>query len=304
MSGEGGQAGDLSEEKVQASASSGSEGLSKKQLKRKLKQERLVESRRLKKEAAKRRKRERKAESAPSLRNEAVLSSPEAVERREQRRQQKEQARVDRTALCRRNWAVVVDCGWEDIHAERPLVSLAQQVLFCYGANNRSSRPCEMFLTGVGPRLMAQLSKSGVTQWHDVHCRHDEYSTPTFEGRPLVYLTADAEETLEDLDTNVAYIIGGIVDRNAHKGVTLRKAQEQGVRAAKLPIREHCEMSSSCVLTVNQIFSILLRYGETRSWRSAVAEVIPHRKQSDKPGKTPDLSHSEETAPTPCIQDA
>jgi Trm5-related predicted tRNA methylase len=33
----------------------------------------------------------------------------------------------------------------------------------------------------------------------------------------LVYLTADAEETIQELDASKVYIIGGIVDRNRHK---------------------------------------------------------------------------------------
>jgi tRNA (guanine9-N1)-methyltransferase len=42
--------------------------------------------------------------------------------------------------------------------------------------------------------------------------------------KKLVYLTSDAEHTLETLDDNTAYIIGGIVDRNRLKGVTYNKA--------------------------------------------------------------------------------
>lgn len=33
----------------------------------------------------------------------------------------------------------------------------------------------------------------------------------------LVYLTADAEETIQELDAAKVYVIGGIVDRNRHK---------------------------------------------------------------------------------------
>lgn len=38
-----------------------------------------------------------------------------------------------------------------------------------------------------------------------------------FPQKDLIYLTADAEETMEDVDESKVYIIGGLVDRNRHK---------------------------------------------------------------------------------------
>lgn len=49
----------------------------------------------------------------------------------------------------------------------------------------------------------------------------------------LVYLSADAEETLTELKEDELYIIGGIVDRNRYKNLTSEKAAELGIRAAK-----------------------------------------------------------------------
>lgn len=57
------------------------------------------------------------------------------------------------------------------------------------------------------------------------------------------------------------YVIGGLIDRNRHKGVCFKKAQELGCAAAKLPVRDVVEMSGSHVLTVNQVIQILSRSG-------------------------------------------
>jgi len=63
----------------------------------------------------------------------------------------------------------------------------------------------------------------------------------------LVYLTADAETILDDLDPTKIYIIGGLVDRNRWKGITMKKANDQGIQSARLPIESYLKMSSSQV---------------------------------------------------------
>lgn len=55
------------------------------------------------------------------------------------------------------------------------------------------------------------------------------------------------------------YIIGGIVDRNRHKGITYKKEQEQGIQTAKLPLDKVVEMGAATrVLTVNHGNMLLL----------------------------------------------
>lgn len=40
----------------------------------------------------------------------------------------------------------------------------------------------------------------------------------------LVYLTADSPDTITQLEKGKVYILGGLVDRNAHKGLCFKKA--------------------------------------------------------------------------------
>lgn len=63
----------------------------------------------------------------------------------------------------------------------------------------------------------------------------------------LVYLTADSQDELDELDSSKIYVIGGIVDRNKHKGICYQRAQEAGIATARLPIRKHVNLQTSAV---------------------------------------------------------
>lgn len=88
---------------------------------------------------------------------------------------------------------------------------------------------------------------------------HKESYIDVLEKDKLVYLTADSEETIDELNPDDIYIIGGIVDRNRYVNLTFDKAKEQGIRHGRLPITEHVKLTTSAVLTVNQIFEIFVK---------------------------------------------
>ena len=59
----------------------------------------------------------------------------------------------------------------------------------------------------------------------------------------------------------------------------LNKAKASGVRAAQLPIGRYlAHLPTRKVLTVNQVFEILVKWVETRDWEQALYAVIPKRK--------------------------
>jgi tRNA (guanine9-N1)-methyltransferase len=290
-----------------ATDSSSAVAISKNQLKRMRRAENMEQFKKQKKAAEKERKRANKrrkqeerskSEADQSAANVTDTSTTNVValtdeERLQLRQERKELARTEFIAKCNSRFSVIIDCDFESCHAERPIKSLSQQLAFCYAFNRKSPNPVHLYFTGLGPKLQAQMAKSHCEGWQNIVMTEKCYTQlPEFfshetnrnetasdpEQRQLVYLSADAEETITEFDPSCAYIIGGIVDRNRFKGITHKKAVSQGLRLAKLPIREHVAMAGTPVLTVNHVFEIMLLYEQTKCWKTTLEKVLPQRK--------------------------
>jgi tRNA (guanine9-N1)-methyltransferase len=96
----------------------------------------------------------------------------------------------------------------------------------------------------------------------------------------IIYLSSDSPHTLEKLSPYTSYIIGGIVDKNRHKGLCYKRACERGIPTAKLPIGEYMTMQSRSVLAINHVVEIMLKWLETGDWGEAFLSVIPKRKEA------------------------
>ena len=110
----------------------------------------------------------------------------------------------------------------------------------------------------------------------------------------IVYLTSDSPYTLEYLSPNTSYIIGGIVDKNRHKGLCYKRACERGIPTAKLPIGEYMTMQSRTVLAVNHVAEIMLKWLVTGDWGEAFLSVIPKRKEAKLKVKRSEEDQGEE----------
>uniref|UniRef100_A0A0A9G621 tRNA (guanine(9)-N(1))-methyltransferase n=1 Tax=Arundo donax TaxID=35708 RepID=A0A0A9G621_ARUDO len=270
--------------------------LSKSARKKQLKQERQAERKAARKAAEKERRRadveRRRREwdealaSAPSDEARADMVAARRETRRERvgRRAEERSARAERLrrAAEGEGQKVVLDLEFADLMRPNEIHSLTQQIMYCYAVNGRSANPAHLWLTGCNGEMATHLQRiPGHDKW--IIEKEAKAYLEAFEDRKenLVYLTADAETVLDDLDMSKIYIIGGLVDRNRWKGITLKKAAEQGIQSAKLPIGNYLKMSSSQVLTVNQVFEIMLKFVETRDWKTAFFHVIPQRKRGD-----------------------
>ncbi|EPS62556.1 hypothetical protein M569_12234 [Genlisea aurea] len=219
---------------------------------------------------------------------------------RKQRMEKRSEERGQKLARLREATAngqnVVIDLEFAHLMNPTELHSLVQQVsssflfsidywypiMYCYAINGRCASPAHIWLTGCSGEMQGQLQRiPGFEKW--VIQKEDSPYKDVFRDRMenLVYLTADSETLLDELDSKAIYIVGGLVDRNRWKGITMKKAKEQGIRTAKLPIGEYLKMSSSQVLTVNQVVEILLKFMESKDWKRAFFDVIPPRKRCE-----------------------
>lgn len=243
--------------------------------------------------------------------SEAAASEPRTAEEQaqihERRVARKAAEMAEFREKCAQGTTVLMDLEWEDQMTESELKSLVQQVLYCYGANRKAENPVSMVLSGVkqGSETAKRLAKqAGFESW-PIDVSEGAYIDMYSKDR-LVYLTADAEDIVEEFDPKKVYIIGGIVDRNRLKGATLLKANEQGIAKAQLPISRHIDMGAySRVLTVNHVLQIILEFQKCRDWRTALDRGIPGRKKfvEENPGaelssKTP-VAASETHTSTP-----
>lgn len=107
----------------------------------------------------------------------------------------------------------------------------------------------------------------------------EEHWSSIFEKDKVVFLTADAENILETVERDTVYIIGAFVDHNQHKFLSMNAALRHGVRAARLPIKEHIDVRNRCqILTINHVVDVLTRFTQQNSWRDALEAALPVRR--------------------------
>ncbi|XP_058693524.1 tRNA methyltransferase 10 homolog A isoform X2 [Poecile atricapillus] len=226
------------------------ESMSKRQRKKLLKQKQWEEQKDLRRQKRKEKRQKRKLERQSKL-----DSSSEGNDRKCMRRE------VVPSTL-----RLVVDCSFDDLMVLKDVKKLHKQIQRCYAENRKAFHPVQ-----------------------DIQIRTEHYSE-LIKKEDLVYLTSDSPDVLRELDEKKAYVIGGLVDHNHHKGITYKKAIEQGIGHAQLPLGNFVKMNSRKVLAVNHVFEIILAYLEKRDWKEAFFSVLPQRKGAVPLGEANDSS--------------
>ena len=179
---------------------------------------------------------------------------------------------------------VCIDLQYEELMSEKELIHLAQQLSRVYGFNRKSSNPCHLTFCHLPKDCKTrQICCDKSEGFANYILNFSEKSLiDTFENRKqdLVYLTPDSDNLLEDIEDNKIYVIGGLVDDSVKKLSSLSFAKDQGLTTAKLPIDKYCsriEGSFKQILTINQVFEILLNKIQGFSWPQVFSQSLPSR---------------------------
>ncbi|KAM3590411.1 uncharacterized protein V6R79_009123 [Siganus canaliculatus] len=250
--------------------------LSKRQKKKLLKQQKWEEERELRKQRRKERKQQRRLQRQSHQEEDGVEEAQNARKR-------------PRREVTPSSMRLVVDCSFDDLMLIKDVRKLHKQIQRCYAENRRALHPVQFYLTSLGGQLKQSMDEKdkGWVNWKDIDIKTEHYSEVVAK-EDLVYLTSDSPNVLEELDPKRAYVIGGLVDHNHHKGITFDRAKELGIDHAQLPLSSFVKMNSRKVLAVNHVFEIILAYLEKGSWQEAFFSVLPQRKGAvavDQDGK-------------------
>ncbi|XP_062992012.1 tRNA methyltransferase 10 homolog A [Elgaria multicarinata webbii] len=251
------------------------EAMSKRQRKKLMKQKKWEEQRDLRKQKRKEKRLKRKLERQSQL----EANNEESVRKRMRRNVVPSTLRL------------IIDCSFDNLMELKDVKKLHKQIQRCYAENRKALHPVQFYLTSHGGQLKDNMNESdkGWVNWKDIHIKSEHYSE-LMKKEDLVYLTSDSPDVLNELDESKAYVIGGLVDHNHHKGITYKRAQEQDISHAQLPLGIFVKMNSRKVLAVNHVFEIILAYLEKRDWEEAFFTVLPQRKGAKPLNETTDAS--------------
>jgi len=208
---------------------------------------------------------------------------------------------------------LLLDCGFDELMTDKELKSLTSQITRSYSDNHKAPFQAHLTISSFGGHLKERFDgvlAGNHLSWRNVrfleedfvsaaeqakgrmsgpnggnlagvfsrHLDRQQSSEERAQSGEVIYLTSDSPDTLTELRPYSTYIIGGLVDRNRHKGICYKTAMDRGIKTAKLPIGEHMKMNSRFVLATNHVVEIMLRWLELGDWGKAFDMVIPKRK--------------------------
>jgi tRNA (guanine9-N1)-methyltransferase len=176
---------------------------------------------------------------------------------------------------------VCIDLQFEDLMNGKELNHLANQLKRVYSSNKASLNPFHLHFLGLSKQSKTYyLCKEKNEGFENYVLTFEEQGlTEVFHPSDLIYLSPDSENILEFIDNSKVYVIGGLVDDSVKKNTSFQFSKEQNVRTCRLPITDHMKRqetgSYKQILTINQVFDVLLTFHETNSWNKALGTHVP-----------------------------
>jgi len=192
-----------------------------------------------------------------------------------------------RNSLLRRvgeNPRIIIDMGFGDDTKQSSLDNVCKQLGHVVVNNFAALRPSKLFAVGMNESVEEMLKEKASNAWLEEKGLFESFEKnllDVFHKDEIVYLSADAEETITSFESSKAYAIGGILDHNNLKGLTFKKAKELGIACAKLPIEDYLRKrgreAGKKVLTINQVAAIISDHMASQSWVFALDRNAPAR---------------------------
>ncbi|KAF5281469.1 hypothetical protein FQR65_LT14677 [Abscondita terminalis] len=147
---------------------------------------------------------------------------------------------------------IVIDLSFDELMINKDMGKVIKQILRVYTENRRASAPMQLHLTNFNGKSKEEMSKhNGYENW-DMHFHNADY-LDVFPKEKLIYLSSESDNVIEKLEQDKVYIIGGLVDHNAHK------------------------VKINIIINAFIVFEIMLRVSEGKSFKEAFEMVLPKR---------------------------
>ncbi|KAG1659911.1 tRNA methyltransferase 10 A [Nymphon striatum] len=170
---------------------------------------------------------------------------------------------------------VVIDLGVSHLMTDRESSKLFKQIQRCYAINRREENPVQFYLTSHEKEVLDKMKNvNGYQNW-DINFRKECFSE-VFDKSKIVYLTSDSNNIIDKLEDGKAYIIGGLVDHNRLKKICFNRSIEKKRCTCKIANRSKYFDDNEQNFN---LFTILLHVANSHSWKKALSDVIPQRKQ-------------------------
>ncbi|KAL4481077.1 hypothetical protein ABPG72_015032 [Tetrahymena utriculariae] len=252
--------------------------LSKNEMKRQKRVEMWESIKKKKKELKKQEKEKKKLERQ----QQHIENQKNQEEINQQKQQHKEpyksnqQLRDEYSNKAKNGQPIILDMQFLDMLEDKEFKSLVKQLCYMQSSNKKAAQPCRFIISSVSPKLRQALNANNADKWGIEIL--DQHYLDLFPKENLVYLTGDTDQDLNELDKQCAYIIGGLVDHNRLKNVTLNAATEQGIKVQRFPIQNYLKLEASSILACNHVFDIMVQRANGKSWNESLQTGIPVRK--------------------------